>query len=109
MLRTSTNEVGPTLLARMLALNDTQSGVLEIVFAVADDNGWLLLDLDDLRSLLGHAAEARKEIPAQYGLISTQSYGALKRAILCPIGRAVCRDRGASYVEVAGGAATIKK
>src|SRR3546814_17894755 len=66
----------------MLELNDTQSGVLEIVFAVADDNGWLLLGLDDLRSLLGHAAEARKEISAQYGLISTQSIGALQRAIL---------------------------
>src|SRR3546814_18135660 len=66
----------------MLELNDTQSGVLEIVFAVADDNGWLLLDLDDLRSLLGHAAEARKEISAQYGLISTQSIGAIQRAIL---------------------------
>src|SRR3546814_1259488 len=48
----------------------------------ADDNGWLLLDLDDLRSLLGHAAEARKEISAQYGLISTQSIGAIQRAIL---------------------------
>src|SRR3546814_569875 len=58
-VRTTVSEVGPTLLARMLELNDTQSGVLEIVFAVADDNGWLLLDLDDLRSLLGHAAEAR--------------------------------------------------
>src|SRR3546814_1705056 len=66
----------------MLERNDTQSGVLEIVFAVADDNGWLLLDLDDLRSLLGHAAGARKEISAQYGLISTQSIGAIQRAIL---------------------------
>src|SRR3546814_7255540 len=81
-VRTTVSEVGPTLLARMLELNDTQSGVLEIVFAVADDHGWLLLDLDDLRSLLGHAAEAREEISAQYGLISTQSIGALQRAIL---------------------------
>src|SRR3546814_6985689 len=81
-VRTTVSEVGPTLLARMLELNDTQSGVLEIVFAVADDNGWLLLDLDDLRSLLGHAAEARKEISAQYGLIRTQSIGANQRALL---------------------------
>ena len=81
-VRTTVSEVGPTLLARMLELNDTQSGVLEIVFRVADDNGWLLLDLDDLRSLLNHAAETRKEISAQYGLISTPSIGAIQRAIL---------------------------
>ena len=81
-VRTTVSEVGPTLLARMLELNDTQSGVLEIVFHVADDNGWLLLDLEDLRALLNHAAEARKEISAQYGLISTQSIGAIQRAIL---------------------------
>src|SRR3546814_12938396 len=68
----------------MLELNDTQSGVLEIVFAVADDTGWLMLDLDDLRSLLGHAAAARQEISAQYALISTQSTGANHRAIRRP-------------------------
>ena len=81
-VRTTVSEVGPTLLARMLELNDTQSGVLEIVFRVADDNGWLLLDLEDLRALLNHAAEARKEISARYGLISTPSIGAIQRAIL---------------------------
>jgi len=81
-VRTTVSEVGPTLLARMLELNDTQSGVLDIVFRLADDNGWLLLDLDDLRSLLNHAAEARKDISAQYGLVSTPSIGAIQRAIL---------------------------
>ena len=81
-VRTTVSEIGPTLLARMLELNDTQSGVLEIVFKLADDNGWLLLDLDDLRALLAHASETRKEISAQYGLISTQSVGAIQRAIL---------------------------
>ncbi|MDN5782837.1 MAG: DUF853 domain-containing protein, partial [Luteimonas sp.] len=75
-------EIGPTLLARMLELTATQSGVLEIVFKLADDNGWLLLDLADLRALLAHASETRKEISAKYGLISTQSVGAIQRAIL---------------------------
>src|SRR5690606_22476414 len=51
-LRTTVTEIGPTLLARVLELNDTQAGVLEIAFRIADDNGWLLIDLDDLRSLL---------------------------------------------------------
>jgi uncharacterized protein len=81
-VRSTVSEIGPTLLARMLELNDTQSGVLEIVFKLADDNGWLLLDLDDLRALLAHASEARKEISGKYGLISTQSIGAIQRAIL---------------------------
>src|SRR3546814_21036121 len=56
---------------------------MEIECGVAEDNGRRMLGLDDLRSLLGHAAEARKEISARYGLISTQSIGAIQRAILC--------------------------
>lgn len=81
-VRATVSEIGPILLARMLELNDTQSGVLEIAFKLADDNGWLLLDLDDLRALLAHTSEHRKEISAQYGLVSTQSIGAIQRAIL---------------------------
>ncbi len=81
-VRSTISEVGPTLLARMLELNDTQSGVLEIAFRVADDNGWLLLDLDDLRALLGHVADSRKDVSGKYGLVSTQSIGAIQRAIL---------------------------
>ena len=81
-VRATVSEVGPTLLGRMLELNDTQSGVLDIVFKLADDNGWLLLDLADLRSLLAFASEQRKEISAQYGLISTPSIGAIQRALL---------------------------
>ena len=81
-VRTTISEVGPTLLARMLELNDTQSGVLDIVFKLADDNGWLLLDMDDLRALLAFASEERKEISASDGLISTASIGAIQRALL---------------------------
>jgi DNA helicase HerA-like ATPase len=81
-VRGTVSEIGPTLLGRMLELNDTQEGVLEIVFKLADDNGWLLLDLEDLRALLNHVGENRKEISAKYGLVSTQSIGAIQRALL---------------------------
>jgi len=81
-VRATVSEVGPTLLGRMLELNDTQSGVLDIVFKLADDNGWLLLDLDDLRSLLAFANEERKEISTRYGLINTASIAAIQRALL---------------------------
>ncbi len=81
-VRTTISEIGPSLLARMLQVNDTQAGVLAIAFKLADDQGLLLLDLDDLRALLTFVADSRKEISAQYGLISTQSVGAIQRALL---------------------------
>ena len=81
-VRATVSEIGPTLLARMLELNDTQSGVLDIAFKLADDHGWLLLDLDDLRALLGFVAEHRKEISTDYGLVSAPSIGAIQRALL---------------------------
>jgi DNA helicase HerA-like ATPase len=81
-VRATVSEVGPTLLGRMLELNDTQSGVLDIAFKLADDQGWLLLDLDDLRALLTFVAENRKQISTEYGLVSTQSIGAIQRSLL---------------------------
>jgi len=81
-VRTTISEIGPTLLARILELNDTQAGVLEIAFALADDRGLLLLDLDDLRALLGFVAERRKEVSAEYGLVSQASVSAIQRALL---------------------------
>ena len=81
-VRSTISEIGPTLLARMLELNDTQTGVLEIVFKLADDNGLLLLDMDDLRALLAFASDNRKDISGKYGLISTASIGAIQRALL---------------------------
>lgn len=81
-VRATISEMGPTLLGRILELNDTQEGVLEVIFKVADENGWLLLDLSDLRALLGFAAENAKDISTQYGLISTQSIAAIQRAVL---------------------------
>ncbi len=81
-VRTTISEIGPTLLSRMLELNDTQSGVLDIVFKLADDRGLLLLDLADLRALLGLVADERKDITTSYGLVSTPSIGAIQRALL---------------------------
>ena len=81
-VRTTVSEMGPTLLSRVLELNDTQSGVLDIVFKLADDRGLLLLDLDDLRSLLGLVAAERKDISTSYGLVSAQSIGAIQRSLL---------------------------
>jgi uncharacterized protein len=73
-VRTTVSEMGPTLLGRILELNDTQAGVLDIVFKLADDRGLLLLDLEDLRALLGLVAEERKDISTSYGLVSTQMF-----------------------------------
>ncbi|WP_066094555.1 helicase HerA-like domain-containing protein [Xanthomonas massiliensis] len=81
-VRTTVSEMGPTLLARILELNDTQAGVLDIVFKVADDRGLLLLDLDDLRALLALVVDNRQEISTGYGLVSSQSVAAIQRALL---------------------------
>ncbi|PKN28724.1 MAG: ATP-binding protein, partial [Deltaproteobacteria bacterium HGW-Deltaproteobacteria-21] len=81
-VRTTVSEIGPSLLGRILELNDIQSGTLEIAFKLADDEGLLLLDLDDLRALLGFVSEKRKEISKEYGLVSTQSVAAIQRSLL---------------------------
>ncbi len=81
-VRTTISEMGPNLIARLLELNDTQSGVLEVVFKAADDQGLLLLDLKDLRALLVWAAEHAKELSQQYGLVSTASLAAIQRGLL---------------------------
>jgi DNA helicase HerA-like ATPase len=81
-VRATISEIGPALLGRLLELNDTQEGVLEIIFSLADEQGLLLLDLDDLRAILAFAGTNRKEISTRYGLISTQSIGAIQRALL---------------------------
>ena len=81
-VRATVSEMGPLLLARILQLNDTQAGVLDIVFKLADDRGLLLLDMADLRALLALVADDRKAISTTYGLVSTQSIGAIQRALL---------------------------
>ena len=81
-VRTTISEMGPELLARLLGLNDTQSGVLRIVFRIADDKGLLLIDLKDLRSMLTHVADNAAEYKIRYGNVSPQSVGAIQRALL---------------------------
>jgi hypothetical protein len=81
-VRATVSEMGPSLLGRICELNDTQAGVLEIAFKLADDRGLLLLDLDDLRALLGFLADNRKEVSTTYGLVSAQSVAAIQRAVL---------------------------
>jgi DNA helicase HerA-like ATPase len=81
-LRATISEMGPLLLSRLLDLNETQSGVLNIAFKFADDNGLLLLDLKDLRALMQYCAENAKDLTAQYGNISAASVGAIQRGLL---------------------------
>ena len=81
-MRTTISNMGPVLLSRLLGLNETQSGVLNIVFKVADDRGLLILDLKDLRSMLGYVAEHSAEYTSTYGNISSASVGAIQRALL---------------------------
>ena len=81
-VRVTVTDMGPVLLARLLNLSEVQEGVLSIVFHVADDNGLLLLDLKDLRSMLQYVSDHRKELTASYGNVSAQSIGAIQRALL---------------------------
>jgi DNA helicase HerA-like ATPase len=74
--------MGPQLLSRLLQLNETQEGVLNIVFRIADDRGLLLIDMKDLRSMLNYVAENAKQYTVSYGNISAQSIGAIQRALL---------------------------
>ena len=74
--------MGPLLLARMLDLNDTQTGVLNLVFKIADDNGLLLLDLKDLRAMLTHVGDNAKQFTTEYGNVSAASIGAIQRGLL---------------------------
>ncbi|NOT14715.1 MAG: DUF853 domain-containing protein [Methylotenera sp.] len=81
-VRTTVAEMGPLLLGRLLNLNDVQSGVLNATFRIADDQGWLLLDLKDLRAMMQHVAEQAATYQTQYGNISAASVGAIQRALL---------------------------
>ena len=81
-VRTTISEMGPDLLSRLLDLNDTQSGILNIIFRIADEKGMLLLDLKDLRSMLQFVGDNAKDYKLTYGNISSQSVGAIQRALL---------------------------
>ncbi|WP_312836365.1 DUF853 domain-containing protein [Comamonas sp.] len=81
-VRATISDMGPLLLGRMLDLNDTQMGVLNLVFKIADDNGMLLLDLKDLRAMLSYVGENAKQFTTDYGNISSASVGAIQRGLL---------------------------
>ncbi len=81
-VRATVSDMGPLLLSRMLDLNETQAGVLNLVFKVADDNGLLLLDLKDLRAMLAFVGENTKEFTTDYGNVSAASIGAIQRGLL---------------------------
>ena len=81
-MRTTISNMGPQLLSRLLELNETQSGVMDIVFRVADDKGLLLIDMKDLRSMLAYVNEHSAEYQQTYGNISAASVGAIQRALL---------------------------
>ncbi len=81
-VRATVSEMGPVLIARMLNLNDTQEGVLALTFRIADDNGLLLIDLKDLRSMLQHVGDNAAKYKTEYGNISPASIGAIQRGLL---------------------------
>lgn len=81
-VRATISDMGPLLLGRMLNLNDTQAGVLNIVFKIADDNGMLLLDLKDLRAMLQYVGDNGSEFTTKYGNVSAASVGAIQRGLL---------------------------
>ena len=81
-VRATVSDMGPLLISRMLDLNDTQAGVLQLVFKIADDQGLLLLDMKDLRAMLQHVGENAKTFTTEYGNISAASVGAIQRGLM---------------------------
>ncbi len=81
-MRATVSQMGPQLLSRLLGLNETQDGVLNIVFRIADERGLLILDLKDLRAMLDYVSQHAKEYTTKYGNVSTASVGAIQRALL---------------------------
>jgi DNA helicase HerA-like ATPase len=81
-LRATVSDMGPLLLARMLGLNETQEGVLHLVFRIADERGLLLLDAKDLRAMLQYVGDNAKDFTTEYGNVSAASIGAIQRGLL---------------------------
>lgn len=81
-VRATVSEMGPLLLGRLLDLNETQEGVLNMVFKIADESGLLLLDLKDLRSMLQYVGDNAEQFKTQYGNVSAASVGAIQRNLL---------------------------
>ena len=99
-IRATVSDLGPLLLARLLDLNEVQSGVLQLVFKIADDNGLLLLDMKDLRAMVRFAGENAKQFQTQYGNISTASIGAIQRGLLTLEGQGANQFFGEPMLEI---------
>lgn len=89
-VRTTISEMGPIMLSKLMDLNETQASVLSLVFKIADTQGLLLLDIKDLKAMLDYVYQNNKELAAQYGLMSTQTIGAVVRKVVF-FGRTRCR------------------
>jgi DNA helicase HerA-like ATPase len=100
-VRATISDMGPLLLSRMLGLNPTQEGVLNIVFRVADDNGLLLLDLKDLRAMLGFVADNAAAVRSEYGNVSAASVGAIQRGLLTLEGQGAGAFFGEPMLDIA--------
>jgi DNA helicase HerA-like ATPase len=100
-IRTTITEMGPLLLARLLGLNETQEGVLQIAFRAADDEGMLLLNLDDLRSMLTWVAENASDLTMRYGNVAKPTVGAIQRQLLAFEAQGADRFFGEPALEIA--------
>src|SRR5262249_53960389 len=100
-VRATVSDMGPLLLGRMLALNETQAGVLSLVFKIADDNGLLLLDLKDLRAMLQHVGDNAAQFKTQYGNVSSSSIGAIQRGLLALENQGAAQFFGEPMLEIA--------
>ncbi|MDO5088082.1 MAG: DUF853 family protein [Comamonadaceae bacterium] len=107
-VRATVSDMGPLLLARMLDLNDTQSGVLNLVFKIADDQGLLLLDLKDLRAMLQHVGDNARQFTTEYGNISAASVGAIQRGLLALEGQGGDRFFGEPMLNLADMMQTVQ-
>src|SRR4051812_44935881 len=100
-VRATVSDMGPLLLGRMLNLNETQEGVLAVVFKIADDNGLLLLDLKDLRAMLQHVGDNASQFKTQYGNVSPASIGIIQRGLLALESQGAGQFFGEPMLEIA--------
>ena len=100
-VRATVSDMGPLLLGRMLGLNETQEGVLAVVFKIADDNGLLLLDLKDLRAMLAHVGDNAAQFKTSYGNVSTASIGTIQRGLLALESQGAAKFFGEPMLDIA--------
>jgi DNA helicase HerA-like ATPase len=100
-VRATVSDMGPLLLGRMLGLNETQEGVLQLVFKIADDNGLLLLDLKDLRAMLQFVGDNAAKVKTEYGNVSTASVGAIQRGLLALDSQGAAQFFGEPMLDIA--------